>query len=266
MMAKESIDSLNYWRGLSQIKTLADSPAAFKKELIRNPKEFLKQTGFDPVVAIDEKNVSHTLGELLEMIDEKKRGPIATAILASADKLQKAQLEFEAVLINYLKPLPDWIPSPKIKPAVLILGPHPLPVPKVAPLVTPKVAPLVRPKVAPLVTPKVAPLVKPKVAPLVTPKVAPLVNPKVMSLIKIKVKPAPIAPLVGGNLNDFTHSIRDLELKLIEMEKIRKNLPARATKAEKKAAANAVQQITALLSATKKSEKNVIKKTVKRKK
>ena len=241
-MAKESIDSLNYWRGLSQIKTLADSPAAFKKELIRNPKEFLKQTGFDPVVAIDEKNVSHTLGELLEMIDEKKRGPIATAILASADKLQKAQLEFEAVLINYLKPLPDWIPSPKIKPAVLILGPHPLPVPKVAPLV------------------------RPKVAPLVTPKVAPLVNPKVMSLIKIKVKPAPIAPLVGGNLNDFTHSIRDLELKLIEMEKIRKNLPARATKAEKKAAANAVQQITALLSATKKSEKNVIKKTVKRKK
>jgi len=257
-MAKESIDSLNYWRGLSQIKTLADSPAAFKKELIRNPKEFLKQTGFDPVVAIDEKNVSHTLGELLEMIDEKKRGPIATAILASADKLQKAQLEFEAVLINYLKPLPDWIPSPKIKPAVLILGPHPLPVPKVAPLV--------RPKVAPLVTPKVAPLVRPKVAPLVTPKVAPLVNPKVMSLIKIKVKPAPIAPLVGGNSNDFTHSIRDLELKLIEMEKIRKNLPARATKAEKKAAANAVQQITALLSATKKSEKNVIKKTVKRKK
>jgi len=230
-MVKESIDSLNYWRGLSQMKTLAGSPAAFKKELIRNPKEFLKQTGFDPVVAIDEKNVSHTLGELLEMVDEKKREPIATAILASADKLDKAQSEFEAVLINVFKPLPGWIPSPKIKPAVLIRGPRPIPVPKVMPTVRPRVAPLV--------------------------------NPKVMSLIKIKVKPAPIAPLVGGNLTDFTHSIRDLELKLIEMEKIRKNLPARATKAEKKAAANAVQQITALLNAAKKSEKSVTKKTVK---
>lgn len=238
-MVKESIDSLNYWRGLSQMKTLAGSPAAFKKELIRNPKEFLKQTGFDPVVAIDEKNVSHTLGELLEMVDEKKREPIATAILASADKLDKAQSEFEAVLINVFKPLPGWIPSPKIKPAVLIRGPRPIPVPKVMPTVRPRVAPLVRAKVAPLV------------------------NPKVMSLIKIKVKPAPIAPLVGGNLTDFTHSIRDLELKLIEMEKIRKNLPARATKAEKKAAANAVQQITALLNAAKKSEKSVTKKTVK---
>jgi len=54
--------------------------------------------------------------------------------------------------------------------------------------------------------------------------------------------------------------IKDLEIKLAEVERIRKSLPKNATKAEKKAAANAEQQIKNLLKAAKRAEPKAVKK------
>ena len=59
--------------------------------------------------------------------------------------------------------------------------------------------------------------------------------------------------------------IKDLEIKLAEVERIRKSLPKNATKAEKKAAANAEQQIKNLLKAAKRAEPKAAKKTVAKK-
>ena len=56
--------------------------------------------------------------------------------------------------------------------------------------------------------------------------------------------------------------IKDLEIKLAEVERIRKSLPKNATKAEKKAAANAEQQIKNLLKAAKRAEPKATKKAV----
>lgn len=59
--------------------------------------------------------------------------------------------------------------------------------------------------------------------------------------------------------------IKDLEIKLAEVERIRKSLPKNATKAEKKAAANAVQQVKNLLKAAKRAEPKAAKKAVAKK-
>ena len=55
-----------------------------------------------------------------------------------------------------------------------------------------------------------------------------------------------------------------MELQLVEAERIRKALPKNATKAEKKAAANAVQQIKNLLKAAKRAEPKATKVKVKK--
>ena len=59
--------------------------------------------------------------------------------------------------------------------------------------------------------------------------------------------------------------IKDLEIKLTEVERIRRDLPKNATKAEKKAAANAVQQVKNLLKAAKRAEPKAAKKAVAKK-
>ena len=58
------------------------------------------------------------------------------------------------------------------------------------------------------------------------------------------------------------YKIKDLEIKLAEVERIRRDLPKNATKAEKKAAANAVQQVKNLLKAAKRAEPKATKKAV----
>lgn len=79
--------------------------------------------------------------------------------------------------------------------------------------------------------------------------------------------PKPITP-VPKPLNNphasIKESIVNLKDNLAKMEAIQKSLPAKATKAEKKAAANAVQNAKALLSAAEKSAKSAKTKAIKK--
>ena len=68
----------------------------------------------------------------------------------------------------------------------------------------------------------------------------PIPNPKI-----VLPKPEIIVPI---------YTVKELEIQLAEVERVRRNLPKNATKAEKKAAANAEQQIKNLLKAAKRAE------------
>ena len=75
--------------------------------------------------------------------------------------------------------------------------------------------------------------------------------------------PQPKIPLPKTPIVQVTN-IKEMELQLVEAERIRKALPKNATKAEKKAAANAVQQIKNLLKAAKRAEPKATKVKVKK--
>ena len=231
-MAKTTIDSLSYWSKIATVKAEVKKTKDLSEAFVKYPTETLKALGSDPIVATDKNKKEITLSGLLQSLDEAHRKPIVDSILVAAEKIEKARVDFEDVVAANigkakLKPLPDILITPVPKPVTPVPKPV-IPVPKpITPVPKPKI-PIPRP-----ITPVPDPLV---------PIPKPLNNPHA----------------------SIKESIVNLKDNLAKMEAIQKSLPAKATKAEKKAAANAVQNAKALLSAAEKSAKSAKTKAIKK--
>lgn len=70
-MAKQKIDSLSYWSDLSETKTALGSQVNLKQEIVKNPKEVLKNLNKDVVIATNKKNEDLTIGDVLAKLNEK---------------------------------------------------------------------------------------------------------------------------------------------------------------------------------------------------
>lgn len=170
------------------------------------------------------KAKANPLDKLEENIPEKNIKAISKAIINYFDVVEKAQ---SAIAKEIGKIIPEGI---ELKPADFKKPVYPnvdviIPYPK-------------------------TPIPDPKIP--LDPKI-PIPYPKTPLDPKIPI-PRPEIKIHGP------YVIKDLEIKLAEVERIRKSLPKNATKAEKKAAANAEQQIKNLLKAAKRTEPKAVKK------
>lgn len=267
------IDYLEIPQGEKMAKTKAqtkdiikDITTKLKKEITNSPKDVLKTLEMDIVIAKDDKKKGVTLGDLLEGVPDKKRAGLSAAladsiinneiiqqnILTEIGKLIPGNLQLDLGSIKIVNPLVNiripiprppipQLPRPPISPEPRIPQPKPpLPIP---PVPKPPIPPIPRPPIPP--EPKIP---QPKV-PVPIPPEPRIPQPKI---------PIPKTPIVQVT------NIKEMELQLVEAERIRKALPKNATKAEKKAAANAVQQIKNLLKAAKRAEPKATKVKVKK--
>lgn len=175
------------------------------------------------------KAKANPLDKLEENIPEKNIKAISKAITNYFDVVEKAQLAIEKEID---KIIPEGIELTPIK------------IEKVVPPYVDVKIPVPEPRIP--LDPKI-PIPDPRIP--LDPKI-PLPDPKIPI-------PRPEIKIPGPY-----YKIKDLEIKLAEVERIRKSLPKNATKAEKKAAANAEQQIKNLLKAAKRAEPKAAKKAV----
>ena len=175
------------------------------------------------------KAKANPLDKLEENIPEKNIKAISKAITNYFDVVEKAQI---AIAEEIDKIIPEGIELTPIK------------IEKVVPPYVDVKIPVPEPRIP--LDPKI-PIPYPRIP--LDPKI-PLPDPKIPI-------PRPEIKIPGPY-----YKIKDLEIKLAEVERIRKSLPKNATKAEKKAAANAEQQIKNLLKAAKRAEPKAAKKAV----
>lgn len=252
-MAKTTIDSLSYWSKIATVKAEVKKTKDLSEAFVKYPTETLKALGSDPIVATDKNKKEITLSGLLQSLDEAHRKPIVDSILVAAEKIEKARVDFEDVVAANigkakLKPLPDILITPVPKPVTPVPKPV-IPVPKPVTPVPKPVTPVPKP---------VTPVPKP---------ITPVPKPKIPIPRPITPVPDPLVPIPKPLNNphaSIKESIVNLKDNLAKMEAIQKSLPAKATKAEKKAAANAVQNAKALLSAAEKSAKSAKTKAIKK--
>lgn len=275
------IDYLEIPQGEKMAKTKAqtkdiikDITTKLKKEITNSPKDVLKTLEMDIVIAKDDKKKGVTLGDLLEGVPDKKRAGLSAAladsiinneiiqqnILTEIGKLIPGNLQLDLGSIKIVNPLVNiripiprppipQLPRPPISPEPRIPQPKPpLPIP---PVPKPPIPPIPKPPIPPIPRPPIPP--EPKIP---QPKV-PVPIPPEPRIPQPKI-PIPKTPIVQVT------NIKEMELQLVEAERIRKALPKNATKAEKKAAANAVQQIKNLLKAAKRAEPKATKVKVKK--
>ena len=275
------IDYLEIPQGEKMAKTKAqtkdiikDITTKLKKEITNSPKDVLKTLEMDIVIAKDDKKKGVTLGDLLEGVPDKKRAGLSAAladsiinneiiqqnILTEIGKLIPGNLQLDLGSIKIVNPLVNiripiprppipQLPRPPISPEPRIPQPKPpLPIP-----------PVPKPPIPPVPKPPIPPIPRPPIPP--EPKIP---QPKVPVPIPPEPRiPQPKIPLPKTPIVQVTN-IKEMELQLVEAERIRKALPKNATKAEKKAAANAVQQIKNLLKAAKRAEPKATKVKVKK--
>ena len=275
------IDYLEIPQGEKMAKTKAqtkdiikDITTKLKKEITNSPKDVLKTLEMDIVIAKDDKKKGVTLGDLLEGVPDKKRAGLSAAladsiinneiiqqnILTEIGKLIPGNLQLDLGSIKIVNPLVNiripiprppipQLPRPPISPEPRIPQPKPpLPIP-----------PVPKPPIPPIPKPPIPPIPRPPIPP--EPKIP---QPKVPVPIPPEPRiPQPKIPLPKTPIVQVTN-IKEMELQLVEAERIRKALPKNATKAEKKAAANAVQQIKNLLKAAKRAEPKATKVKVKK--
>ena len=275
------IDYLKIPQGEKMAKTKAqtkdiikDITTKLKKEITNSPKDVLKTLEMDIVIAKDDKKKGVTLGDLLEGVPDKKRAGLSAAladsiinneiiqqnILTEIGKLIPGNLQLDLGSIKIVNPLVNiripiprppipQLPRPPISPEPRIPQPKPpLPIP-----------PVPKPPIPPVPKQPIPPIPRPPIPP--EPKIP---QPKVPVPIPPEPRiPQPKIPLPKTPIVQVTN-IKEMELQLVEAERIRKALPKNATKAEKKAAANAVQQIKNLLKAAKRAEPKATKVKVKK--
>ena len=225
-------------------KSIIERIAELIKQYCTVPKPIIKPSG-DHVITINQvlataqldANVSknfkkakaNPLDKLEENIPEKNIKAISKAITNYFDVVEKAQI---AIAEEIDKIIPEGIELTPIK------------IEKVVPPYVDVKIPVPEPRIP--LDPKI-PIPYPRIP--LDPKI-PLPDPKIPI-------PRPEIKIPGPY-----YKIKDLEIKLAEVERIRKSLPKNATKAEKKAAANAEQQIKNLLKAAKRAEPKATKKAV----
>ena len=241
--------------------SIASIAASLKKDIVQSPREALKTLELDITIAKDPKDKNVSLGQLLESIPETKRSGIATAIVESFIAQEKAQAkfakEFQKIIPGDLKIVDNGLKKP-VPPLTTIIIPGPRIPPRIpVPPVPPKVpVPNPNPKV-PVPNPKV-PVPNPRIE-LPRPTIE-VPKPRIelprptIEVPKPRIEvPKPRIELPRILVREQVVNIKDLKAELIEVERIRKNLPKNATKAEKKAAATAVQQIKSLIKASERS-------------
>lgn len=269
---------------------IKDITTNLKKEIVASPKDVLKALDLDDIVAKDDKKKDISIGDLLEGIPATKRAGLSAAL---AESLVNNEILQQNVLVEIGKLIPgnfepaevlkpvipavkvDIKVSPKIpiKPITTVVPVTPIiqrppiiprppinPKPPIIPRPTVKPIPPGPDPVKPLVKPESISRIKPKV--LIKPKVDILVKPEIKPKVDILVKPESISRIKPKIIPEI--NVRgNLELQLEEVQRIRKALPKNATKAEKKAAANAEKQLKNLMKAAKRAEPKATKKTKK---
>lgn len=211
------------------IKTLDEIQTDYPKYVKdHGPKliNILEKAGWETtVVATSKKAKVNPLKQLQAKIPEKNIKAISKAIINYFDIVEKAQI---AIAEEIDKIIPEGI--------------------ELTPIQIEKVVP-------PYVDVKI-PVPEPRIP--LDPKI-PIPYPKTPLDPKIPI-PRPEIRICGP-----IYDIKKLEVQLTEVERIRRDLPKNATKAEKKAAANAVQQVKNLLKAAKRAEPKAAKKAVAKK-
>ena len=269
---------------------IKDITTNLKKEIVASPKDVLKALDLDDIVAKDDKKKDISIGDLLEGIPATKRAGLSAAL---AESLVNNEILQQNVLVEIGKLIPgnfepaevlkpvipavkaDIKVSPKIpiKPITTVVPVTPIiqrppiiprppinPKPPIIPRPTVKPIPPGPDPVKPLVKPESISRIKPKV--LIKPKVDILVKPEIKPKVDILVKPESISRIKPKIIPEI--NVRgNLELQLEEVQRIRKALPKNATKAEKKAAANAEKQLKNLMKAAKRAEPKATKKAKK---
>lgn len=269
---------------------IKDITTSLKKEIVASPKDVLKALDLDDIVAKDDKKKDISIGDLLEGIPATKRAGLSAAL---AESLVNNEILQQNVLVEIGKLIPGnfepaevlkpVIPAVKadikvrpkipIKPITTVVPVTPIiqrppiiprppinPKPPIIPRPTVKPIPPGPDPVKPLVKPESISRIKPKV--LIKPKVDILVKPEIKPKIDILVKPESISRIKPKIIPEI--NVRgNLELQLEEVQRIRKALPKNATKAEKKAAANAEKQLKNLMKAAKRAEPKATKKAKK---
>lgn len=269
---------------------IKDITTNLKKEIVASPKDVLKALDLDDIVAKDDKKKDISIGDLLEGIPATKRAGLSAAL---AESLVNNEILQQNVLVEIGKLIPGnfepaevlkpVIPAVKadikvrpkipIKPITTVVPVTPIiqrppiiprppinPKPPIIPRPTVKPIPPGPDPVKPLVKPESISRIKPKV--LIKPKVDILVKPEIKPKVDILVKPESISRIKPKIIPEI--NVRDnLELQLEEVQRIRKALPKNATKAEKKAAANAEKQLKNLMKAAKRAEPKATKKAKK---
>lgn len=269
---------------------IKDITTSLKKEIVASPKDVLKALDLDDIVAKDDKKKDISIGDLLEGIPTTKRAGLSAAL---AESLVNNEILQQNVLVEIGKLIPgnfepaevlkpvipavkaDIKVSPKIpiKPITTVVPVTPIiqrppiiprppinPKPPIIPRPTVKPIPPGPDPVKPLVKPESISRIKPKV--LIKPKVDILVKPEIKPKVDILVKPESISRIKPKIIPEI--NVRgNLELQLEEVQRIRKALPKNATKAEKKAAANAEKQLKNLMKAAKRAEPKATKKAKK---
>ena len=273
---------------------IKDITTSLKKEIVASPKDVLKALDLDDIVAKDDKKKDISIGDLLEGIPATKRAGLSAAL---AESLVNNEILQQNVLVEIGKLIPgNFEPAEVLKPVIpavkadikvrpkipikpittvvpvtpIIQRPPIIPRPPINP--KPPIIP--RPTVKPIPPgpDPVKPLVKPEsisrintkivVKPEALIKPTILVKPEIKPKVDILVKPESISRIKPKIIPEI--NVRgNLELQLEEVQRIRKALPKNATKAEKKAAANAEKQLKNLIKAAKSAESKATKKAKK---
>lgn len=218
----KAIDSL---AASTKVKSIVKQYPMYAIKEGPNVQTLLENGGWKATTApIMKKTKVHPLTQLQAKIPEKICTSISKAIINYLDTIEKGQLaiiqEIERIIPNGIELNFDENRKP-VYPNVDVIIPYPK-----------------------------TPIPDPKIP--LDPKI-PIPYPKTPLDPKIPI-PRPEIKIHGP------YVIKDLEIKLAEVERIRKSLPKNATKAEKKAAANAEQQIKNLLKAAKRAEPKAVKK------
>ena len=204
----------------------------YSQLLLENSVRYIAKETLDNNLSIQKKTKANLLNKLQEPISEESCVAISNAFINYIDTIEKGQLTLAKEID---KIIPEGIELTPIK------------IEKVVPPYVDVKIPVPEPRIP--LDPKI-PIPDPRIP--LDPKI-PLPDPKIPI-------PRPEIKIPGPY-----YKIKDLEIKLAEVERIRKSLPKNATKAEKKAAANAEQQIKNLLKAAKRAEPKAAKKAVAKK-
>lgn len=236
-MAKTTIDSLSIWSTTAAIKNETKKLADLVSPIVKDPAKVQETLGSDPVILIDESKKELSLSDILKDLKESDRKFVVTEYLNAAEEIEK-------IRGNLVEKLEKRVDKIKVVPPYsrYLIRPYVLP---------PVVKPFgVRPR--PLIDPP-----KPYVD----------IDPPV-----IEIKPRPLTPKPRIPAQIHTSVIDQISIaneivvhkeRLAKLQAIQKALPAKATKAEKKAAATAIQQTKALISAAEKASKSSAKKVTK---
>ena len=259
----------------------------FKTAIVKEPKAVLQTIGLDISVAYDKAENLVSLGDVLAASSKKQRDVFAGVLEQVLVDTSEIWVGFDNKLVEFIperfRPIPGEERMP-IKPIIPIppkpippkpIPPKPIPPKPIPPKpIPPKPIPPkpIPPKPIPPdpIPPKPIPPkpIPPEPIPLKPIPPKPIPKPPIPDLIPKPLIPDPISPVVtpwdGIDVVGHLELLPQLEHELVQIQGIRKALPKNATKAEKKAAANAEQRIKSLIKAAKRGAPKAVKKAAKK--